>query len=136
MFAYAALAQDRDVRHIVLAHEVAFNAGHETFIQKVKELDVRVLGIAGHTNSVADGQSLFCLMDDFGSLTVTFKGVLPDLFADGLPIIVRGEYKNTYFEADEVMVITRKTLETHLPEFLIEEIMYLMSGTGLEVLFL
>lgn len=131
MFAYGALAQDRDIRHIVLAHELAFNAGHETFIQKVRELDVRVLGIARQTNSLAGGPSLFCLMDDFGSLTVTFKGVLPDLFADGLPIIVRGEYKNTYFEADEVIVITRKTLGTYLPEFLIEELMYLMSETGL-----
>ena len=105
MFAYGALAQDRDVRHIVLAHEVAFNAGHETFIQKVKELDVRVLGIAGHTNSVADGQSLFCFMDDFGSLTVTFKGVLPDLFADGLPIIVRGEYTPGRFCSLEVLFL-------------------------------
>ena len=51
MFAYAALAQDRDVRHIVLAHEVAFNAGHETFIQKVKELDVRVLTQGTNVNS-------------------------------------------------------------------------------------
>ena len=85
-----ALGQDRDVRHIVLAHEVAFNAGHETFIQKVKELDVRVLGIS-HINYVADGQSLFCLMDDFGSLTVTFGGITRS-FCRRPPIIVRGEY--------------------------------------------
>ena len=55
----------------------------------------------------------FRVTDLTTSLTVNFKGILPDLFREGQGVVAEGHYQNGVFEAKEVLA---KHDETYMPK--------------------
>ena len=47
--------------------------------------------------------NFFVISDGANEVRVQFEGVLPDLFAEGRGVIVRGEFKNDLFLATQVL---------------------------------
>ena len=60
-----------------------------------------------------DAITSFRVTDLTTSLTVTFKGILPDLFREGQGVVAEGHYRNGFFEAKEVLA---KHDETYMPK--------------------
>ena len=60
-----------------------------------------------------DAITSFRVTDLTTSLTVTFKGILPDLFREGQGVVAEGHYRNGVFEAKEVLA---KHDETYMPK--------------------
>ena len=60
-----------------------------------------------------DAITSFRVTDLTTSLTVNFKGILPDLFREGQGVVAEGHYRNGVFEAKEVLA---KHDETYMPK--------------------
>lgn len=68
-----------------------------------------------HTESL---QVSFVLVDNQGSLTVSYDGILPDLFAEGEAAVVNGQWRDDdIFYADQVLA---KHDENYMPPEVLE----------------
>ena len=90
---------------------VAFRSGIEfykspTQLLEVKEASVRLrvggLVLEGSVESTGVNNS-FVITDGATEVKVQFVGVLPDLFAEGRGVIVRGQFKDNVFVASQVL---------------------------------
>jgi cytochrome c-type biogenesis protein CcmE len=90
---------------------VAFRSGIEfykspTQLLEVKEASVRLrvggLVLEGSVESTGVNNS-FIITDGNNEVEVQFVGVLPDLFAEGRGVIVRGQFKDNVFVASQVL---------------------------------
>jgi len=54
----------------------------------------------------------FKVTDNTNTVTISYKGILPDLFREGQGVVVQGRYLNGEFKADEVLA---KHDETYMP---------------------
>ena len=68
------------------------SSDHDVIIHSVQEDD----GIISVDNS-------FVITDGDNEVEVKFVGVLPDLFAEGRGVIVRGQFKDNVFIASQVL---------------------------------
>ncbi len=90
---------------------VAFRSGIEfykspTQLLEVKEASIRLrvggLVLEGSVESTGVNNS-FVITDGNNEVEVQFVGVLPDLFAEGRGVIVRGQFKDNVFVASQVL---------------------------------
>ena len=90
---------------------VAFRSGIEfykspTQLLEVKEASIRLrvggLVLGGSVESTGVNNS-FVITDGATEVKVQFVGVLPDLFAEGRGVIVRGQFKDNVFVASQVL---------------------------------
>ena len=80
------------------------------------EQRLRVGGLVEKGTVKQTGQNAitsFRVTDLTTSLTVNFKGILPDLFREGQGVVAEGHYRNGVFEAKEVLA---KHDETYMPK--------------------
>ena len=80
------------------------------------EQRLRVGGLVEKGTVKRTGQNAitsFRVTDLTTSLTVNFKGILPDLFREGQGVVAEGHYRNGFFEAKEVLA---KHDETYMPK--------------------
>ena len=80
------------------------------------EQRLRVGGLVEKGTVKQTGQNAitsFRVTDLTTSLTVNFKGILPDLFREGQGVVAEGHYRNGFFEAKEVLA---KHDETYMPK--------------------
>lgn len=80
------------------------------------EQHLRVGGLVEKGTVKRTGQNAitsFRVTDLTTSLTVNFKGILPDLFREGQGVVAEGHYQNGVFEAKEVLA---KHDETYMPK--------------------
>ena len=80
------------------------------------EQRLRVGGLVEEGTVKQTGQNAitsFRVTDLTTSLTVNFKGILPDLFREGQGVVAEGHYRNGVFEAKEVLA---KHDETYMPK--------------------
>ena len=80
------------------------------------EQRLRVGGLVEKGTVKRTGQNAitsFRVTDLTTSLTVNFKGILPDLFREGQGVVAEGHYRNGVFEATEVLA---KHDETYMPK--------------------
>ena len=80
------------------------------------EQRLRVGGLVEEGTVKQTGQQAitsFRVTDLTTSLTVNFKGILPDLFREGQGVVAEGHYRNGVFEAKEVLA---KHDETYMPK--------------------
>ena len=90
---------------------VAFRSGIEfykspTQLLEVKDASIRLrvggLVLVGSVESTGVNNS-FVITDGNNEVEVQFVGVLPDLFAEGRGVIVRGQFKDNVFVASQVL---------------------------------
>ena len=90
---------------------VAFRSGIEfykspTQLLEVKDASIRLrvggLVLEGSVESTGVNNS-FVITDGNNEVEVKFVGVLPDLFAEGRGVIVRGQLKDNVFVASQVL---------------------------------
>ena len=90
---------------------VAFRSGIEfykspTQLLEVKDASIRLrvggLVLKGSVESTGVNNS-FVITDGNNEVEVQFVGVLPDLFAEGRGVIVRGQFKDNVFLASQVL---------------------------------
>ena len=90
---------------------VAFRSGIEfykspTQLLEVKDASIRLrvggLVLRGSVESTGVNNS-FVITDGNNEVEVQFVGVLPDLFAEGRGVIVRGQFKDNVFIASQVL---------------------------------
>ena len=90
---------------------VAFRSGIEfykspTQLLEVKDASIRLrvggLVLEGSIESTGVNNS-FVITDGNNEVEVQFVGVLPDLFAEGRGVIVRGQFKDNVFVASQVL---------------------------------
>ena len=90
---------------------VAFRSGIEfykspTQLLEVKDASIRLrvggLVLRGSVENTGVN-NLFVITDGNNEVEVQFVGVLPDLFAEGRGVIVRGQFKDNVFIASEVL---------------------------------
>ena len=90
---------------------VAFRSGIEfykspTQLLEVKDASIRLrvggLVLEGSVESTGVNNS-FVITDGNNEVEVEFVGVLPDLFAEGRGVIVRGQFKDNVFVASQVL---------------------------------
>ena len=90
---------------------VAFRSGIEfykspTQILEVKDASIRLrvggLVLRGSVENIGVNNS-FVITDGNNEVEVQFVGVLPDLFAEGRGVIVRGQFKDNVFIAFQVL---------------------------------
>ena len=90
---------------------VAFRSGIEfykspTQLLEVKDASIRLrvggLVLEGSVESTGVNNS-FVITDGNNEVEVKFVGVLPDLFAEGRGVIVRGQFKDNVFVASQVL---------------------------------
>ena len=90
---------------------VAFRSGIEfykspTQLLEVKDASIRLrvggLVLRGSVESTGVNNS-FVITDGNNEVEVQFVGVLPDLFAEGRGVIVRGQFKDNLFIASQVL---------------------------------
>ena len=90
---------------------VAFRSGIEfykspTQLLKVKDASIRLrvggLVLRGSVENTGVNNS-FVITDGNNEVEVQFVGVLPDLFAEGRGVIVRGQFKDNVFIASQVL---------------------------------
>ena len=90
---------------------VAFRSGIEfykspTQLLKVKDASIRLrvggLVLRGSVENTGVNNS-FVITDGNNEVKVQFVGVLPDLFAEGRGVIVRGKFKDNVFIASQVL---------------------------------
>ena len=69
-----------------------------------KELKLRVGGLVKENSHIMDGiANEFVITDNKNVVKVIYSGVLPDLFAEGRGVIVRGRFNGKLFIAEEVL---------------------------------
>jgi len=66
----------------------------------------------GSLKNLADGEVTFRVTDMANTITVQFKGILPDLFREGQGVIAEGRLENGTFVAGEVLA---KHDENYMP---------------------
>ena len=90
---------------------VAFRSGIEfykspTQLLEVKDASIRLrvggLVLRGSVENTGVNNS-FVITDGNNEVEVQFVGVLPDLFAEGRGVIVRGQFKDNVFIASQVL---------------------------------
>ena len=90
---------------------VAFRSGIEfykspTQLLEVKDASIRLrvggLVLRGSVENTGANNS-FVITDGNNEVEVQFVGVLPDLFAEGRGVIVRGQFKDNVFIASQVL---------------------------------
>ena len=90
---------------------VAFRSGIEfykspTQLLEVKDASIRLrvggLVLRGSVENTGVNNS-FVITDGNNKVKVQFVGVLPDLFAEGRGVIVRGQFKDNVFIASQVL---------------------------------
>ena len=90
---------------------VAFRSGIEfykspTQLLEVKDASIRLrvggLVLRGSVENAGVNNS-FVITDGNNEVEVKFVGVLPDLFAEGRGVIVRGQFKDNVFIASQVL---------------------------------
>ena len=90
---------------------VAFRSGIEfykspTQLLEVKDASIRLrvggLVLRGSVENIGVNNS-FVITDGNNEVEVQFVGVLPDLFAEGRGVIVRGQFKDNLFIASQVL---------------------------------
>jgi len=69
---------------------------------KYKQL--RILGIVkeGSIINNLDGSILFEIEESGKTIKVKYKGIIPDIFADGVEAVVEGDFKGPVFRADKL----------------------------------
>ena len=90
---------------------LAFRSGIEfykspTQLLEVKDASIRLrVGGLVMRNSVQRSgvDNLFAITDGTNEVKVKYTGVLPDLFAEGRGVIVRGKFKDNVFIASQVL---------------------------------
>ena len=90
---------------------VAFRSGIEFYKSPTQLLDLkddtirlRVGGLVMKNSVKRSGvDNLFVITDGTNEVKVQYTGVLPDLFAEGRGVIVRGKLKNNVFIASQVL---------------------------------
>ena len=90
---------------------VAFRSGIEFYkspsqLLEVKDASIRLrvggLVLRGSVENTGVNNS-FVITDGHNEVEVKFVGVLPDLFAEGRGVIVRGQFKDNVFIASQVL---------------------------------
>ena len=90
---------------------IAFRSGIEfykspTQLLEVKDASIRLrvggLVLRGSVENTGVNNS-FVITDGNNEVEVQFVGVLPDLFAEGRGVIVRGQFKDNVFVASQVL---------------------------------
>ena len=90
---------------------VAFRSGIEFYkspsqLLEVKDSSIRLrvggLVLRGSVENIGVNNS-FVITDGNNEVEVQFVGVLPDLFAEGRGVIVRGQFKDNVFIASQVL---------------------------------
>ena len=90
---------------------IAFRSGIEFYKSPTQLLDLkddtvrlRVGGLVVRNSVQRSGvNNLFVITDGANEVKVQYTGVLPDLFAEGRGVIVRGKLKNNVFIASQVL---------------------------------
>ena len=90
---------------------LAFRSGIEFYKSPTQLLELkddtvrlRVGGLAVRDSVQRSGvDNLFVITDGTNDVKVQYTGVLPDLFAEGRGVIVRGKLKNNVFIASQVL---------------------------------
>ena len=54
-------------------------------------------------------------MDDGGTLPVVYKGLVPDIFAPGIQVVVEGHYVNGVFEASTLLAKCPSKFTSQIP---------------------
>lgn len=79
---------------------------------------LRLGGVVAEGSVTTAGAAVrFDVTDHESTLTVSFEGVLPDLFREGQGIVAEGHYREGVFVADEVLA---KHDETYMPREIAE----------------
>ncbi len=69
-----------------------------------KNLKLRVGGLVKEETHIMNGiENEFIITDNKNEVKVIYIGVLPDLFAEGRGVIVKGRFNGKLFAADEVL---------------------------------
>ena len=90
---------------------LAFRSGIEFYKSPTQLLEVRddtirlrVGGLVMRKSVKSNGvNNSFAITDGSNKVEVQFVGVLPDLFAEGRGVIVRGQFKDNVFVASQVL---------------------------------
>ena len=90
---------------------IAFRSGIEFYKSPTQLLELkddtvrlRVGGLVVRNSVQRSGvDNLFVITDGTNEVKVQYTGVLPDLFAEGRGVIVRGKFKNNVFVASQVL---------------------------------
>ena len=82
---------------------------------------LRLGGLVVEGSVINEGGGLvqFRVTDTAQSVTVSYKGILPDLFREGQGVVAEGRYQNGVFVADEVLA---KHDENYMPPEVAEAI--------------
>ena len=73
----------------------------------------------GSINRLEDSKIIFGVTDTVNSINVYYKGILPDLFAEGQGVVVLGTFNGQSFEAVQVLA---KHDETYMPKEVIKSL--------------
>ena len=94
---------------------VFFYSPTEMAIKKpnsAQRLRIGGLVMAGSVEKLAGAVVAFTITDTAKTVTVQYKGILPDLFREGQGVVAEGHFKNGVFQADEVLA---KHDENYMP---------------------
>ena len=94
---------------------VFFYSPSELAIKKptsAQRLRIGGLVMAGSVEKLAGAVVAFTITDTAKTVTVQYKGILPDLFREGQGVVAEGHFKNGVFQADEVLA---KHDENYMP---------------------
>ena len=94
---------------------VFFYSPSELAIKKptsAQRLRIGGLVMAGSVEKLAGAVVEFTITDTAKTVTVQYKGILPDLFREGQGVVAEGHFKNGVFQADEVLA---KHDENYMP---------------------
>ena len=73
----------------------------------------------GSVSRLEDSKIMFGVTDTINSINVYYKGILPDLFAEGQGVVVLGTFNGQSFEAVQVLA---KHDETYMPKEVIKSL--------------
>ena len=94
---------------------VFFYSPSELAIEKpnsAQRLRIGGLVMTGSVEKLAGAVVAFTITDTAKTVTVQYKGILPDLFREGQGVVAEGHFKNGVFQADEVLA---KHDENYMP---------------------
>ncbi len=94
---------------------VFFYSPSELAIEKpnsAQRLRIGGLVMTGSVEKLAGAIVAFTITDTAKTVTVQYKGILPDLFREGQGVVAEGHFKNGVFQADEVLA---KHDENYMP---------------------
>ena len=77
-----------------------------------QRLRIGGLVMAGSVEKLAGAVVTFTITDTAKTVTVQYKGILPDLFREGQGVVAEGHLKGDVFQADEVLA---KHDENYMP---------------------